>query len=150
VRRTGEKNVHKSPPDFKIGKAIMTKDGSDVTLIACGWIINNVIKAAELLAKDGFNARIISMHTIRPLDTEMLTRCAKETGAIVTVEDHITSGLGSRVAMTLASSPQRATPFMSLGLKEGYSYDVGSEDYHLNKANLLPEGIHQSVVQLLR
>lgn len=150
VRRTGEKNMHKSPPDFEIGKAITIKDGTDVTLIATGWIMNNTMKAADLLAKDGFKARVISMHTIKPLDTEMVIRCAQETGSIVTIEDHIRAGLGSAVAMALASSPQRATPFMSLGLKEEYSYGVGSEEYHLNKANLSPEGIYRSVALLLR
>lgn len=150
VRRNGEKNIHQNKPDFKIGKAIMIKDGSDITLIAAGWIMNNAMKAAALLAKDGLNARVISMHTIKPLDAEMVTRCAKETGAIVTVEDHINTGLGGRVAMALASSPQRATPFISLGLNGDYSYGVGSEEYHLNKAKLLAEDIYKSSLQLIR
>ncbi len=89
-----------SPDDpFEIGKARVLRDGSDVTLIACGIHVSESLKAAELLKKDGIDARVINMHTIKPIDEEALHLAAQETGAIVTAEEHqLFGGLGSAVA----------------------------------------------------
>jgi len=149
VRRTGEPVIHRSIPDFKIGKGIVVKDGDDLTLIATGWIINNVIKAAKMLESENINARIISMHTVKPLDETLILESARKTRGIITVEDQNVAGLGSAVGTTLASSRQNNVPFIAMGLTQNYSYDVGSEEYHLKKSNLSPEAIYHSAKQIL-
>jgi transketolase len=149
VRRTGEPVIHRTIPDFKIGKGIVVKDGDDVTLIATGWIINNIIKAAKMLESENINARIISMHTVKPLDEALILDSARKTRGIITIEDQSIVGLGSAVARTLASSEERTVPFAALGLTENYSIDVGSEEYHLNKSNLSPEAICKTAKRIL-
>ena len=89
--------------EFKIGKAHTLIDGNDVTIIACGLQVWEAIKAAETLHAEGISARVINMHTIKPLDKDAIVKAAKETGAIVTAEDHqVHSGLGGAVAECLA------------------------------------------------
>ena len=89
--------------EFKIGKAHTLIDGNDVTIIACGLQVWEAIKAAETLHAEGISARVINMHTIKPLDKDAIVKAAKETGAIGTAEDHqVHSGLGGAVAECLA------------------------------------------------
>lgn len=88
-------------PDYKfeIGKGVTLKDGNDLTIIANGILVSEALQAAEMLAKDGINARVINIHTIKPLDKDLVIKAAKETGKIVTVEEHsVIGGLGSAVA----------------------------------------------------
>jgi len=90
---------------FELGKGVTVKDGSDVTVIACGINVPMAVKAAELLAAEGISARVINMHTIKPLDTELVLKAAKETGCIVTTEEHsIVGGLGAAVCEYLAEA----------------------------------------------
>jgi transketolase len=100
------------PEDQRItvGKAITAREGSDVTIIATGTIMNDAIRASEVLAEEGISARVLDMHTVKPLDAEAVIQAAEETGRIVTVEDHtIVGGLGSAVAevVTEAGVPVR-------------------------------------------
>ncbi len=84
---------------FEIGKGVTLKDGTDVTIVATGLLVNEALTAAENLAKDGINARVINIHTIKPLDKDIICKAACETGVIVTAEEHsIIGGLGSAVA----------------------------------------------------
>ena len=88
---------------FELGKGVTLRDGKDVTLIATGLMVGEARKAAELLAEEGIDARVIDMHTIKPLDEELVLKAARETGAIVTSEEHtVIGGLGSAVAELLA------------------------------------------------
>jgi transketolase len=90
---------------FEIGKGRIVRDGSDVTIVACGVEVSRAIEASELLATGGISARVVNMATIKPIDTELLARCARETGAIVTAEDHnVFGGLGGAVAEALAQT----------------------------------------------
>ncbi|MDO4973462.1 MAG: transketolase family protein [Eubacteriales bacterium] len=88
---------------FELGKGVTLREGKDVTLIATGLMVNTARKAAELLAAEGIDARVIDMHTIKPLDEELVLAAARETGAIVTSEEHsVIGGLGGAVAELLA------------------------------------------------
>ena len=88
---------------FEIGKAVVLREGGDVTLIACGLMVSESLRAADILKKDGIEARVINMHTIKPIDVKAIDAAALETGAIVTAEEHqIYGGLGSAVAETVA------------------------------------------------
>lgn len=88
---------------FEIGKAVQIGDGIDASIIATGVCVSEAIKAMEILKTKGINVRVIDMHTIKPIDREMIVKCAKETKQIITVEDHsIIGGLGSSVCEVLA------------------------------------------------
>lgn len=90
---------------FEIGKGVQIKDGKDVTLVATGLMVERAVIAAAMLAEKGIDARVINIHTIKPIDTEIITKAAKETGALVTCEEHnIIGGLGSAVAEVLAEN----------------------------------------------
>jgi transketolase len=102
---------------FEIGKGQIIRDGSDVTIVACGVEVARSLEAAKLLEEDGVSARVVNMATIKPIDTELLARCAEETGAIVTAEDHnIHGGLGGAVAEALAAT--RPCPVEFIGVKD--------------------------------
>lgn len=90
---------------FELGKGVTVKDGSDVTIIACGINVPMAVKAADILAAEGISARVIDMHTIKPLDTDLVLKAAKETGCILTSEEHsIVGGLGAAVCEYLAEA----------------------------------------------
>lgn len=106
IARGEEPLVYESQEyDFKIGKAIVAREGSDITLIGDGIGVYNALQAAELLEREGISARVLDMHTVKPMDADAVLQAAKETGGIITVEDHsIIGGLGGGVAEILAES----------------------------------------------
>ncbi len=90
---------------FELGKGVQLKEGTDVTLVATGLLVETALNAAELLKADGINARVINIHTIKPIDKEIITKAALETGALVSCEEHnVIGGLGSAVAEVLAEN----------------------------------------------
>ncbi len=94
--------VTKEDTPFTIGKGLVMRDGGDVTIVACGIMVAEALDAAEVLAGRGIDARVVNLATLKPIDTEMLVRCARETGAIVTAEEHqIHGGLAGAVAETV-------------------------------------------------
>ncbi len=102
---------------FEIGKGQIVRDGSDVTLVACGVELARALEAADILDEDGISARVVNMATIKPIDRELLVRCAEETGAIVTAEDHnIYGGLGGAVAESLVQT--RPCPIEFVGVRD--------------------------------
>jgi transketolase len=115
--RSRSKRLFADDHRFEIGKGRIIRDGSDVTLVACGVEVARALEAAELLVKDGLSARVVNMSTIKPIDRTLLARCAAETGAFVTAEDHnIYGGLGSAVAESLAGTSP--CPIEFVGVKD--------------------------------
>ena len=107
------------PANFRIGKAATLRKGKDLAIITCGSEVRASLDAAELLAKQGIDARIIDMHTIKPLDAAAIRKAARETGAIMTVEEHnITGGLGSAVAEVLVE--EERVPFLRHGIPDEF------------------------------
>ncbi|MEA4813921.1 MAG: transketolase family protein [Oscillospiraceae bacterium] len=105
--RSAVETVTDSVPgyEFEIGKGAVLKGGSDVTIAATGLMVQSALAAADMLEKDGISVRVLDMHTIKPLDRELIIKAAKETGAIVTSEEHnVIGGLGSAVAECVAES----------------------------------------------
>lgn len=144
-----EPDLHNGKIDFQIGKAIKAFDGNDVTLIGTGTITYRAYQAAQLLAKNGIKARVLSMHTVKPIDAEAIVAAASETGAIVTVEEHnIIGGLGGAVAEVLAEAGA-SVPFKRIGLPDTYVHIVGSHEWLLDKFGFSPESIAQTVKNLL-
>jgi transketolase len=103
--RSPAKRVFGDDHTFEIGKGKIVRDGKDVTIVACGVEVARAVEAADLLATEGVQARVVNMATIKPVDANLLSRCAKHTGCFVTAEDHnIHGGLGSAVAESLAAT----------------------------------------------
>jgi transketolase len=106
---------------FEVGKGNIVRDGSDVTVIACGILVHKAIAAAEELAKKGVSVRVVDMYSIKPIDAELIERCAAETGAIVTAEEHsVMGGLGSAVAEALVQSG-KPVPVEMVGVKDTFT-----------------------------
>ena len=97
--RLAVEDVNPADYKFELGKGVQLKDGTDVTIVATGLMVQMALTASEELAKEGISARVVNIHTIKPIDSDIITKAAKETGAIVTAEEHsIYGGLGSAVA----------------------------------------------------
>jgi transketolase len=126
--------VYKEGAPFAIGKINTLRDGTDVTLVANGLMVAAALDAAEALASEGVNARVLDAHTVKPIDRDALTRAAKETGAVVVAEEHLAhGGLGSVVAMTLAETHPVPVRYVNLGDQFGES---GAPDALLEKYGL--------------
>ena len=124
---------------FELGKGIYLKDGSDVTIVATGVMVDMAIKASELLADKGISARVINIHTIKPLDKEIILKAAAETGAIVTAEEHnIIGGLGSAVAEAVCEGTP--VPVLRVGTNDCYGHS-GKVPPLLEMYGLTPENI---------
>ena len=114
-------NVTVEMPDYKfeMGKGVKMRDGSDVTIAATGFMVHVAIEAAEMLATEGISAEVINIHTVKPIDTEILVNSAKKTGAVVTAEEHsIIGGFGAAVCETL--SENYPVPVVRVGVEDTY------------------------------
>lgn len=124
---------------FELGKGVRLADGRDVTIIACGLMVQESLKAAELLKAEGISARVIDMHTIKPIDRELILKAADETGAIVTAEEHnIIGGLGGAVAEVLSS--ERPIPLERVGVNDCFGHSGHPEEL-LRHYGLAPEDV---------
>ncbi len=132
-------------PDYKfeIGKGVTLREGTDVTIIATGLCVNSALEAAEKLAADGVSAKVINIHTIKPLDEDLVVEAAKATGKVVTVEEHsVIGGLGGAVCETL--SAKAPTPVLRIGIQDVFG-ESGSAAALLQKYQLDGEGVYQQV-----
>lgn len=136
-------------PDYKfeIGKGIVLREGADITLIATGLMVGYTLEAAEMLAKDGISAKVINIHTIKPLDTDLVVSAAKETGKVVTVEEHsVIGGLGGAVCEAL--SEQCPVPVKRIGVNDEYGQSGPAVEL-LHHYKLDAEGIYGQIKEFL-
>ena len=149
--KAGEPVVHKAPIDFALGKAIHVREGADATLICTGGILQNTVLAAERLAGNGIETRVLSMHTLKPLDSEAVLAAARETAGVFTVEEHsILGGLGTAVAEVLAEADGIKAPLKRIGVPPAFSPHIGSQEYMLEGHGLSVDGIAKTVAATLR
>lgn len=128
---------------FEIGKGTVLREGTDVTIIANGLCVGESLEAAEKLAADGINAKVINMATVKPLDDELVITAAKETGKVVTVEEHsVIGGLGSAVCDVL--SEKAPTPVLKLGVQDVFGHSGPAVEL-IKEFGLDSEGIYKSV-----
>lgn len=112
---------------FELGKGIVLRDGSDVTIVATGLMVNEALQSAEVLAAEGISARVVNIHTIKPLDKELVCKCAKETGVIVTAEEHSIIGcLGSAVAEAVTECCP--VPVIKVGVNDVFGHSGPAVD----------------------
>lgn len=132
-------------PDYKfeLGKGVVLREGKDVTIIATGLCVAETLAAAEKLAADGISAKVINIHTIKPLDEELVVAAAKETGKVVTVEEHsVIGGLGSAVCDCLCA--KAPTPVLKIGVNDVFG-ESGPAVKLIAKYGLDAEGIYNKV-----
>ena len=132
---------------FTLGKGKMIREGRDVSIFATGIEVAEAIKAADALAAEGIDAEVINIHTIKPLDTEMILRSTKKTGAAVTAENHsIIGGLGSAIAENLVDN--HPVPLKRVGVTDHFG-EVGKTDFLMKKYHLLAEDIMKAAKEVI-
>ena len=128
---------------FELGKGVVLREGKDLTIIATGLPVYNCLEAAEKLAADGIDAKVINIHTIKPLDEELVVEAAKETGKVVTVEEHsVIGGLGSAVCDVL--SEKAPTKVMKIGINDVFG-ESGPAAELIRKYGLDAESIYEKI-----
>lgn len=140
--------VHTPDVKFAFGKAIQLRDGKHVTIVANGLLVGQALIAADELAGRGIEARVLDMHTIKPIDADAIARAAKDTGALVVAEEHMHSGgLGAAVSQSLAATTPAPVEFVDLGDRYAES---GKPDDLLKKYGMLSPNIVQAVDRVLK
>jgi len=135
--------------DLTLGKGLIVKDGSDVTIIACGTMVDQAVEAHEQLLQDGVSARVVDMHTIKPLDEKLVIKCARETSTILTLEEHsIIGGLGGAVSEVLAESGL-STKFKRMGVQDMFC-ESGEPAELFEKYGLSTSHIVKNVKKLIK
>jgi transketolase len=133
---------------FEMGKGIVLREGKDVTIVATGITVPASMEAAEMLAKDGIDAEVINIHTIKPLDEDLILKSAKKTGKVVTAEEHsVIGGLGSAVCDVL--SEKHPTPVFKIGMQDVFG-ESGAAAQLLHKYLLDAEGIYDQVKSFVK
>ena len=137
--RKKAEHVYDSVPDFKLGKATLVRDGNDVTLVASGIMVSRAIEAADALKEEGINARVLNMHTWKPIDEEAIIDAVKSTGALVTCENHaLNGGLGSAVAEVVVE--KCPAPIEMVAVRDTFG-EVGKNAYLSEKFGLTTKDI---------
>jgi transketolase len=140
--------IYESGSSFDIGKGVVLREGSDVTIISSGILVDESLTAAESLDKKGVSARVVNMFSIKPVDRELIQKCARETGAIVTCENHnIINGLGSAVAEALVET--FPVPMERIGSRDQFG-EVGSVEYLMKRYEMRSEDIENKVMEVLK
>lgn len=132
---------------FEIGKGVVLSEGKDVTIVATGIMVDAALEAKEILAKEGITSKVINIHTIKPIDSQLIVEAAKETGTIVTVEEHsIIGGLGSAVAEVI--SEKYPVPVLKVGVKDVFG-ESGKPDELLKGYGLTADDIVKKVKEAI-
>lgn len=151
IGKKGEPVVHKSKPDFAIGKAITMQDGKDACLLAAGTVLVVAMEAAALLAAKGISTRVVSFHTIKPLDTAMLSEVFAKFAVVGTVEEHsILGGLGGSVAEWLADQPKPAGRLVRFGTADEFLHLTCEQEEAREHFGLTPSAIAANVERHLK
>ena len=133
--------------EFEIGKGIVMREGTDVTIVACGLMVQSALEAAERLATDGISAEVIDMHTIKPIDADLIVESAKKTGRVVTCEEHsVIGGLGSAVCDVLAE--RLPVPVRKLGVNDVFGESGPAVDL-LHRYGLDADGVEAFVREFM-
>ncbi len=148
MARKNAVGIYEEGSTFEIGKGNVLRDGADVSIIASGIMVGEALKAAETLAGEGISARVVDMFTWKPMDVELVKRCAEETGAIVTAENHnIYGGLGAAVAEACVKTTP--APIEMVGVMDEFG-QVGTEDYLRKAYNLTAEAIVEAAKKVIK
>ena len=148
-RNPGAPNIYTQDYDFKVGKGVQLCDGDDATIIATGSLVSEAMAAAQELKQNNISTRVINIHTIKPLDKEIIIKAANETGVVVTIEEHqLEGGFGESVASAILEGTPKPVRFKRIGIEDVFcsfygTYPEVKGHYNLTKENL----IHQVKLQ---
>ena len=146
----GEPNIHQNPLNFSLGQGISLFPKGDVALLSTGGILGNASRAREMLESQGISASLHSLPFLQPLDHGLIQRIARTSRLVVTIEEHsIIGGLGGAVAEVLAELLEPKPPLVRVGLRKGFSCEVGDQEYLRKIYGLTPEAIVQRVSETL-
>ena len=146
--RTNVPTITSTDDDFGIGKAYVLRDGSDLTLVGSGLMVARCLQAAEALDRDGVDARVINLPTVKPLDEPALMKAARETGAIVTAEEHtVVHGIGAAIASVVVRD--RPVPMAFVGVRDVFGESGEAEDL-LRKYGLTAEAILEAARDVMK
>lgn len=148
--KAGEPVLHKTSINFKLGKGIILREGKDLTIVATSTLLERGQEVAESLKKAGLNARLVSMHTVKPIDKELLFDSIAKTKALFTLEEHsVIGGLGSAVAEVIAESGCGIT-FKRFGVNDHFTKVIGMQEYMRKANNLTTDQIVRAISDLLK
>jgi len=148
IGRSDVPSVTDEDTKFEVDQAPVMRDGKDVTLIGCGIMVSKCLEAAEELSKHGVDARVVNLHTIKPIDKKTIVRAARETGGVVTAEEHsVTMGMGSAVAMVLVENFH--VPMKRVGIPDVFG-ESGACDELMDKYGLTVDNIVEAAHDVLK
>lgn len=148
--RAGEPIVHRQAIPFELGRALCLRDGEDVTLMSTGGMLATTVEVAAVLADKGVSCRVLSMHTVKPLDVVAVTAAARQTRLVVTIEEHsILGGLGGAAAEVMAEMADAHAPLKRIGLPSAFAPSAGSRDYLAAEFGLSTDSIVTTVLEAL-
>lgn len=151
IGKKGEPLIHKTAPDFRIGRSITVRPGSDVCLLSAGTIMSAALRAADALAARGISARVESFHTIKPLDTRLLEEVFDRYPVVAVVEEHSRlGGLGGSVAEWLAARGRARARLVAFGTDDAFMHEIGSQEYARRRFGLTAENIAARVAAVLQ
>ncbi len=146
--KAGEPVVYEKEPQFELGRAVTVREGKDLTLIASGGMLATAAKVARTLVAQDIDARLVSMHTVKPIDREAVARAATETGYVFTLEEHsIEGGLGGAVAEVMAELDPGHAPLKRIGLRPEFNKTVGDQNYLKALHGLDEESVLKTIQQ---
>jgi len=148
--KAGEPVVHEKEPQFALGHAITVREGGDITLIASGGMLATADKVARDLAGRGLGVRLVSMHTVKPIDRDAVARAAGETRYVFTLEEHsVEGGLGGAVAEIMAELDPGHAPLKRIGLRPEFNKTVGDQNYLKAIHGLDEESVLKTIQQII-
>lgn len=143
--KKGEPLLYKNPVSLKIGKGSVLRNGKDFVIIATGNIVSNALEAANILSKKNINATLVSMHTLKPIDKNLIKSLSKKFKVIITVEEHsILGGLGSAVS-EIISEENKGTKIVKFGVPDRFLFEIGSQNFLRERIGLLPHQIAEKI-----
>ena len=148
--KSGEPILHKKEFIFKIGKSIVLKNGEDITIISTGNMLETALKVYDILKKENINCKIVSMHTIKPIDREIIVKSANNMDIIVSIEEHSKiGGLGSRIASVILEEKLN-TKYLQIALPDTFVHIVGSQNYLREIYGLTPDQISVKILNFIK
>jgi transketolase len=147
--RAGEPTVHSSPVAFRIGESLVLRDGRDVALLSTGGMLATAVRVADLLADRGLGCRVVSMPTVKPLDTAAIEAAVRQTAVVATLEEHsVLGGFGGAVAEHVAELGA-ATRLRRFGARDRFSHTCGDQEFHRRTNGLTPAQIVDALCAIL-
>ena len=149
--KKGEPTIHAQPPPLEIGRGLVIREGADVCLLGMGTMTAVALEAGSLLEADGLSSRVVSMHTVKPLDERLLAECFERFSVVAVVEEHsVIGGLGSAVAEWLAAHGPSRGVLEAIGTPDAFISEAGSQRWMRERCGLTPQAVAERIARRFR